>query len=339
MKSSRSMNSTQAEPSSRPVRASAWISRSRHSARFASPVSGSCSASWRICSSLRRRPIAVASTLAMPRRKFSWSSLSGCAGTTLTSPKTSSPVRISKRSAAPPAAGPQAASVTASRTTNAPVSGSVSRSCSTASAARSATSAPASARSPSAATAATWRRLALHARERLAVGGHVAPDRQQQRARLGLDDAPAHLADELGPVAAQAVGAGREAQRVVGREVELHVARVAVAQALRPQHLDRLAEQLVVVVAEQRLGVGVDEHDPPVAAGGDRRVRQALEHRAQRGLAPAQALLQAYGIDGLGCTHAHGREEEGFQVPRIVVCPLPCPARSASLRRLVTRQQ
>ena len=73
-----------------------------------------------------------------------------------------------------------------------------------------------------------------------------------------------------------------------------------------------------MVVAEQRLGVGVDEHDPPVAAGGDRGVRQAFEHGAQRGFAAAQPLLEAYRIDGLGGAHAHGREEEGFQVPRIV---------------------
>ena len=52
-------------------------------------------------------------------------------------------------------------------------------------------------------------------------------------------------------VAAQAVGADREPQRVVGREVQLHVARVAVAHALRPEDLHRLADQLVVFVSEQ----------------------------------------------------------------------------------------
>ena len=45
LKSSRSMNSTQAAPLSRSSAPARESSRSRHSARFASPVSGSCSAS------------------------------------------------------------------------------------------------------------------------------------------------------------------------------------------------------------------------------------------------------------------------------------------------------
>ena len=164
------MNSTQAEPSSRPVRASAWISRSRHSARLANPVRGSCSASQRICSSPRRRPSATASTFATPRRKFSWSALTSPSTTTQSSPKTSSPVRISTFSPAP-FAGPKDASVSPSRATTARTSGSVSRIRSTASVARSPTSAPARARSPSAATAATWRdwRCTLASASRCAV--------------------------------------------------------------------------------------------------------------------------------------------------------------------------
>ena len=60
-------------------------------------------------------------------------------------------------------------------------------------------------------------------------------------------------------------------------------------------------------VSEQRLGERVGEHDPPVAPGGDRRVRQALEHGAQRGLAPAQPVLQALRSAGLGVPRPRAR--------------------------------
>ena len=249
-------------------------------------------------------------------------------------------MRISKRQRRPVRASPNAASCSPSRETTARTSGSVSRSRSTASAARSPTSAPASARSPSAATAATWRDWRWTLRQRLAVRGHVAPDRQQQRAGLGLDDPPAHLAHELAAVAAQPVGADREPQRVVGREVELHVARVALAQALRPQHLHGLAQQLVVFVAEQRLGVRVGEHDPAVAARGHGRVREALEHGAQRGLAAAQPILQARELGGR--RRRPHRPGPGGALPvrpdrRLVW--LPCPGSAASLRTFTSPEQ
>ena len=287
MKSSRSMNSTQAPPWSRPVRASAWISRSRHSARFASPVSGSCSASWRIRSSPRNRPSAVASTFAIARRKLSSSSPSE--PSTPISPNTSSPggdLEPRQLAAVVPPAGQQLAGapdlheVERERLAHPldRLDGQV---------------ADVGARQrPLAQPGHRGRlgRLALQPRHRLAVHGHVAPDREQQRARLGLHDPPAHLAHELGAVAAQAVGADREPQRMLGREVELHVARVAVADRLRPQRLDRLAEQLPVFVSEQCLGVRVDEDDASVTPGGDRRVRQSFQHRPQRAFLVEQRL-------------------------------------------------
>ena len=159
-------------------------------------------------------------------------------------------------------------------------------------------------------------RLALQPRHRLAVGGHVAPDGQQQRPGLGLDDPPAHLADELGPVTAQAVRADGEAQRVLGLEVELHVARVAPPDALRPQDLDRQTDQLIVFVSEQCLGQRVGEDDPPVTAGSDRRVGQSLEHRAQRGLAPAQAPLHLPHVLGFD---ADGRKEQRLERARVSI--------------------
>ncbi len=144
----------------------------------------------------------------------------------------------------------------------------------------------------------------------LALGGQplgdVAPDGQQQRPFVGADDAPAHLADELRAVGAQPVRALGEAQRVLGGEVELHVAPVAVAHALGPQHLHRAPDELVLPVAEQLLGELVDEHDPPVARARHRGVRQALEHGAQRALAAAQPL--AHGAPRAGVAHVDQRQ-------------------------------
>ena len=202
---------------------------------------------------------------------------------------------------------------------------------STASAARSPTSAPASARSPSRGDGRDLARLALHARQRVPMRGHVAPDRQQQRAGLGLDDPPAHLADELAAVAAQAVGADREAQRMVGREVQLHVARVALAQPLGPQHLHGLAEQLVVFVAEQRL---------PRARWRRRSARRARRppwrRAAPRAPRAAPPRAGAGGPEGAraprGSAHQHRRvPAEALPAPPAPSlprpCPRPCPAR------------
>ena len=110
----------------------------------------------------------------------------------------------------------------------------------------------------------------------------VTTDREEQLAGGRLDDSPAHLADELRPVATQAPRRGRESERMLGGEVELHVALVALADALRPQHVDGLSEQLLAGVAEQLLGERIHEHDPAVARRGDHRVRQPLEHRRRR---------------------------------------------------------
>ena len=84
---------------------------------------------------------------------------------------------------------------------------------------------------------------------------------------------PAHLADELRAVSAQAPSHGRETQRMLGGEVQLHVADVAGANALGPKRLHRLTEQLLPRIAEQLFGERVHEHDPPVMRGGHDRVR------------------------------------------------------------------
>ena len=115
-----------------------------------------------------------------------------------------------------------------------------------------------------------------------ALLGDVATDREEQLAGGRLDDPPAHLADELRAVSTQAPRRGREPERMLGGEVQLHVAHVALADALGPQHVDGLSEQLLARVAEQLLGERIHEHDPAVARRGDHRVRQPLENRRRR---------------------------------------------------------
>jgi hypothetical protein len=69
---------------------------------------------------------------------------------------------------------------------------------------------------------------------------------------------------------------------VLGGEVQLHVARVALADPLRPQRLYRRPDQLRAGVAEQLLGERVHVDDPAVGGRGDDRVGQALEDRGGR---------------------------------------------------------
>ena len=107
----------------------------------------------------------------------------------------------------------------------------------------------------------------------------VAADRQQERALTGLHDAPAHLACELGAVAPQPPDLGREPQRVLGREVQAHVVRVAGSQPLGPEHLDRLLEELLAAVSEQLLRERVHEDDALVARDRDDGVGKPLENR------------------------------------------------------------
>ena len=138
--------------------------RSRQSARFASPVSESCSAWWRISSSTCKRENAIASTFATACRNepASAPNASSCAEAATSAPWTRSPVWIgmltllAPASTAPHAAISRGPSSTATRSTP-----SVARTRSAASLLSSSGATPRSARSPSAATAACcsdWRR-------------------------------------------------------------------------------------------------------------------------------------------------------------------------------------
>ncbi len=55
------------------------------------------------------------------------------------------------------------------------------------------------------------------------------------------------------------------------------------ADLIRDQDLHRLADQLVPVVAEQPLGLPVDQHDVPVAVHADHRVRARIHQPAEPG--------------------------------------------------------
>ncbi len=126
-----------------------------------------------------------------------------------------------------------------------------------------------------------------------AAVGHVAADREENRAAGRLEDPPAHLADELRAVSPQAPCRGREAQWVLGGEVQLHVADVALAHPGGPERLHGLSEQFVPRIAEQLLGQRVHEHDASAALGRHHGIGQALEDRGRRDQQIVQPLVTA----------------------------------------------
>jgi hypothetical protein len=81
-----------------------------------------------------------------------------------------------------------------------------------------------------------------------------------------------------------------------------------------------LAQQLVVLVAEQLLRVRVGEDDPAVEPGSHGRVGQALEHRAQRRLTPAQTVFETTSRFGVRHININGCQQEGFQRLRLRLC-------------------
>src|SRR5262249_11100626 len=72
-------------------------------------------------------------------------------------------------------------------------------------------------------------------------------------------------------------------------------------EALRHQHLDPLADELVARVAEELLGLGVDEDDPPAALHDDHGVGCRLEQAAELllRLAAQAGVADGRGADGL----------------------------------------
>ena len=113
--------------------------------------------------------------------------------------------------------------------------------------------------------------------------GHV-PDRGgDQDPLLGVDGGQGDLGGEGGAVAAapgqlhpRAHRAGRGISHVPGP-----VAGMDIADRIRDQHLHRLADQLVPPVAEQPLGLRVDQRDPPVGVDAYHRVRRRLQQPSE----------------------------------------------------------
>src|SRR5262249_42688973 len=100
-----------------------------------------------------------------------------------------------------------------------------------------------------------------------------------QRALGGLDRAQADLRGELGAVLAAReeleACPHRPGSRLAG--VSASMARVPVPEALPDQELDRLPNELRARVAEQLLGLGIDEEDPPVRIDDHHRIGGSLE--------------------------------------------------------------
>jgi hypothetical protein len=83
------------------------------------------------------------------------------------------------------------------------------------------------------------------------------------------------------------------------------MARMAGAQGLRQQHLERLADDLAALVAEQPLGSLVEQDDPLILADGDDRVVRDVE----------DAFEQLAGDEGIVRREGLGRQAAG-QGPR-----------------------
>ena len=290
LKSSRSTNSTPVTASSsRADRASACSSRSRSSVRLASPVSGSCSASWRIRSSVaqprergrervrdraQEAHLVVAQLALEPHHQL----VLGADG---------QPQRRSRSTARPPPArrrrraGPRPRRPAASRASarrprrrgrpgrrpRAPARPSRRQ--------RAGASRPRAARrrrgrSPAAAGRRPSRRCPSSSRRRTPCRRAAGPT---PRTRSAADA----RSRSTGPCCACSARAPARA---------------------RASHV--LADQLLALEAEQLLGERVDEHDPPVTRGRHHRVRQPFEHGAQRSRVELRldAFSSSSGYDG-----------------------------------------
>ena len=79
------------------------------------------------------------------------------------------------------------------------------------------------------------------------------------------------------------------------------------AEALGHEHLDRLPEQLARGIAEQILGLGVDQEDAAVAVDDDDGVRRGLEKAAK-----ARLAFLALGNVAQCHDHPHFGQAKGF---------------------------
>jgi len=109
--------------------------------------------------------------------------------------------------------------------------------------------------------------------------GHIPDHGGDQEPFIGAHRSQGHFSGEGGAVAAApgqlhvgAHGAGTGISDIPGP-----VGRVQAACLVGDQEFHRLADQLVPPVAEQLLGLGVDQRDPPVGVDAHHRVRRGLQ--------------------------------------------------------------
>ena len=116
----------------------------------------------------------------------------------------------------------------------------------------------------------------------LAVGD-VANRAGDQPPVIGLDGAQADLDREFALVLAQAVEfqAGAHRAHLGVGEVLAALLRMFATKTRRHQHIHRVAQQLGAGVAEELLGLCVDQHDAPVLACQHHRVGRGFEQRAE----------------------------------------------------------
>ncbi len=128
--------------------------------------------------------------------------------------------------------------------------------------------------------------LVLHLRDqglllalRLDAIGHVPHRGDRHRTAARVHRGEGDLGGELGAVAAQAVEvqAGTHRPRPRVGEVGTSVSGVLLPEALRQQHLDPPADELLSRVAEQALGLLVHQCDLTGSVDAHDRVRRELE--------------------------------------------------------------
>jgi hypothetical protein len=157
--------------------------------------------------------------------------------------------------------------------------------------------------------------------------GHVADRARDPRPVVRFHRAQADLHPELREVVGSHVpDAG--APDVVGAAA--HVAR---PEAVGNEQLDRLPQQLVARVAEELLGLAVDQDDLPLPVGDHHGVRGRLQEVLEAGLGPAPLGDVA---DHLGDEHAAGARERAQGDLDRELAAVPSPPECVQTRRWAT---
>ena len=112
-------------------------------------------------------------------------------------------------------------------------------------------------------------------------GGYVPDGRGDENALVGVDRGQGDLGREGAGIAATPGEGQARAHRPVPRvsDVPGPVRRVDGAGGLGDQDLDRLADELLPLVAEQPFRLGVDQDDPAVGGYAHHRVGRRLQER------------------------------------------------------------